>query len=152
MLFWNSIIYFNVNVIPPGDPIGSQAPLSTGFPRQEYWSGLPFPSPGDLPNPEIKSRSPALQADSLLSEPPGKPNILIVDVNYICGCPCFFFFLNKLYFLEQFQIHSKIEQKVQRFPKTFPWPPALNKHKLPHYRHPLSEWHTCYRWRTCINT
>ena len=48
----------------------------------------------------------------------------------------FYVFLNKLLYLEQFQIHSKIEQKVQRFPKTFPWPPALNKHKLPHYRYP----------------
>ena len=48
-------------------------PLFMGPPRQEYWRGLPFPSPGDLPNPEVKSRSPALQADSLLSEPPGKP-------------------------------------------------------------------------------
>jgi len=44
-----------------------------GFPRQEYWSGLPFPSPGGLLDPAIKSRSPALQADSLPSEPPGKP-------------------------------------------------------------------------------
>ena len=43
------------------------------FPRQEYWSGLPFPSPGNLPDPGIKPRSPALQADSLPSEPPGKP-------------------------------------------------------------------------------
>ena len=42
-----------------------QAPLSKGFPRQEYWSELPLPSPGDLPNPEIKSMSPAFQADSL---------------------------------------------------------------------------------------
>ena len=50
-----------------------QAPLSVGFSRQEYWCGLPFPSPGDLPNPGIKPRSPALQADSLPSEPPGKP-------------------------------------------------------------------------------
>ena len=47
-----------------------QAPLSMGFPRQEYWSGLPFPSPGDLPDPEIKPRSPALQAGSLQSESP----------------------------------------------------------------------------------
>ena len=46
------------------------APLSMGFSRQEYWSGLPFPSPGDLPDPGIKSGSPALQADSLPSEPP----------------------------------------------------------------------------------
>ena len=44
-----------------------------GFSRQEYWSGLPFPPPGDLPNPGIKPRSPASQADSLPSEPPGKP-------------------------------------------------------------------------------
>ena len=50
-----------------------QAPVSMGFPRQEYRSGLPFPSPGDLPNPGIKPRSPELQADSLLTEPPGKP-------------------------------------------------------------------------------
>ena len=44
-------------------------PPSIGFSRQEYWSGLPFPSPGDLPDPGIKPRSSALQADSLLSEP-----------------------------------------------------------------------------------
>ena len=50
-----------------------QAPLSRGFSRQEYWSGLPCPPPGDLPNPGIKPRSPTLQADSFLSEPPGKP-------------------------------------------------------------------------------
>jgi len=42
------------------------------FSRQEYWNGLPFPSPGDLPDPGIESRSPVLQADSLLSEPPEK--------------------------------------------------------------------------------
>ena len=46
-----------------------QAPLSMGFFRQDYWSGLPSPSPGDLPNPGIEPGSPALQADSLLSEP-----------------------------------------------------------------------------------
>ena len=50
-----------------------QAPLSMKFSRQEYWSGLPFPSPGDLLDPGIKPGSPALQADSLPSEPPGKP-------------------------------------------------------------------------------
>ena len=44
-----------------------------GFSRQEYWSGLPCPPPGDLPNPETEPRSPVLQGDSLLSEPPGKP-------------------------------------------------------------------------------
>ena len=53
--------------------VACQAPLSMGFSRQEYWSELPFPPPGDLPNQEIKPRSPALQADSLLPEPLGKP-------------------------------------------------------------------------------
>ena len=53
--------------------VALQAPPSMGFSRQEYWSGLPFPSPGDLPDPGIEPRSPALQADALTSEPPGKP-------------------------------------------------------------------------------
>ena len=52
--------------------VAYQAPPSIGFSRQEYWSELPFPSPGDLPNPGIEPRSPALQADTLPSEPPGK--------------------------------------------------------------------------------
>ena len=50
--------------------VGHQAPLSMGFSRQEYWSGLPFPSPGDLPETGIEPGSPELQADSLLFEPP----------------------------------------------------------------------------------
>ena len=54
--------------------VGHQAPPSVGFSRQEYWSGLPFPSPGDLPDPGIELRSPALQADTLTSEPQGIPN------------------------------------------------------------------------------
>ena len=54
--------------------VACQAPLSMGFSTQEYWSGLPFPSPEDLPNPGIKPGSPALQADALSSEPPGKPS------------------------------------------------------------------------------
>ena len=54
--------------------VAHEAPLSIGFSRQEYWSGLPFPSPGDLPNPGIEPRSPALQADALTSDPPGKPS------------------------------------------------------------------------------
>ena len=53
--------------------IAYQASLSMGFSRQEYWSGLPFPSPGDLPHPGIEPRSPALQAGALPSEPPEKP-------------------------------------------------------------------------------
>ena len=52
-----------------------------GFPRQEYWSGLSCPPPGDLPNPEIEPRSSSLQADYLPSEPPGKPMTCIYVVN-----------------------------------------------------------------------
>ena len=57
--------------------LACQTPLSMGIPRQEYWSGLPFPSPGNLPYPGIKPRSPALQADSLPTEPAGKPPALV---------------------------------------------------------------------------
>ena len=59
--------------------VAHQAPPSMEFPRQEYWNGLPFPSPGDLPDPEIELRSPVMQADAffffffLPYEPPGKP-------------------------------------------------------------------------------
>ena len=62
-----------------------------GFSRQEYWSGLLFPSPGDLPNPGIKPRSPALQVDSLPAEPPGQPSYLTGQIktgqgpNLICS-------------------------------------------------------------------
>ena len=52
--------------------VAYQAPLSMGFSRQLYWSGLPFPSPGDLPYPGIEPGSPALLTDALPSEPPGK--------------------------------------------------------------------------------
>ena len=55
--------------------VAYQAPQFMEFSRQEYWSGLPLPSPGDLPHSGIKSRSPALQADALPSEPPGKPKL-----------------------------------------------------------------------------
>ena len=75
--------------------VAYQAPQSTEFSKQEYWSGLPFPSPGDLPNPGIEPRSPALQADALPSEPPGKPHWeKIVLLNYCTDWVrgfCFFF-------------------------------------------------------------
>ena len=70
--------------------VAYQAPQSVEFSRQEYWSGLPFPSPGDLPNPGIESRSPALQPDALLSEPPGKPighHIKIQKKHLVDGLP-----------------------------------------------------------------
>ena len=55
-------------------PHRTKAPLSMGFSRQECWNGLPFPSPGNLPDPGIEPGSPAMQADSLPSEPPGEFN------------------------------------------------------------------------------
>ena len=60
--------------------VAHQAPPSMGFSRQEYWSGLPFPFPGDLPDTGIKPRSPTLQADALNSAPPGKPMICFVEI------------------------------------------------------------------------
>ena len=62
--------------------VAYQAPPSMGFSRQEYWSGLPFPSPGDLPDPGIEPGSPAFQADALTSEPPGR---YLKSVSYL---PC----------------------------------------------------------------
>ena len=52
------------------DSLAYQAPLPMGLSSQEYWNGLPFPSPGDIPNPDIKPGSPTLQTDALPSEPP----------------------------------------------------------------------------------
>ena len=81
LTFWDKLVYEWVSewsrsvVSDSATPwtVAHQDPPSMGFSRQEYWSGLPFPSPGDLPNPGIEPRSPALQADALTSEPPGKP-------------------------------------------------------------------------------
>ena len=61
--------------------VAHHAPLSMGFLSQEHWSGLPFPSPGDLPNQGIEPMSPALQAGSLPSEPPGKPQFYAYLLN-----------------------------------------------------------------------
>ena len=67
--------------------IAHQAPLPIGVSRQEYWSELPWPPPGDLPNPGVEPGYPTLQADSLASEPPGKPKkCTISDLYLYCGC------------------------------------------------------------------
>ena len=71
--------FSHVHVFAMPRTIADQAPLSTGFSRQEYRSGLLFPPPGDLPDPGIQAVSPAFQADSLLSEPPGKPISLALE-------------------------------------------------------------------------
>ena len=84
--------------------VAHQAPMSMEFSRQEYWSGKPFPSPGDLPNPGTEPGSPTLQADSLPSEPPGKPCVCVYYIFFIhlptddhLGC-----FLNDLLVLNLF--------------------------------------------------
>ena len=85
--------------------VACQALLSMRFSRKEYWSGLPFPSLGHLPEPGIEPGSPALQADAFLSEPPGKPqNIRIAnkkEINIYCaelqrflGFPVMAYYLN----------------------------------------------------------
>ena len=63
--------------------VAHQAPLSVGFSRQEYWSGLPFPVPGDLPDPGIEPGSPALQADALPCEPPGPIQKFLLDAKEV---------------------------------------------------------------------
>ena len=70
------LLFSHIQLFATPWTVAHQASLSMGFSRQEYWSGLPFPSPGDLPNPGIEPGSPALQADALSSEPPGKPQTL----------------------------------------------------------------------------
>ena len=64
--------------------VAHQAPLSMGFSRQEYWSGLPFPSPGYLPNSGIEPVSSTFQADTLTSEPPEKPNKFCIYSQSFC--------------------------------------------------------------------
>ena len=66
----------------PIDYIACQAPLSMEFSTQEYWSGLPFPSPGDLPDPGMDPGSPASQEDPLPSEPPGNPTYSLSQMSH----------------------------------------------------------------------
>ena len=96
------------------EPGARQTPLSMKVSREEYWSGLPFPSPGDLPDPGIEPRSPALQADFLPSEPPWKPGEKIgTGEKSICHISsyrpatrsCVDYFSSKV-LICRFQIHS----------------------------------------------
>ena len=79
-----------------------QAPRSMEFSRQEYWSGLPFPSPGDLPNPGIEPRSPALQTDTLPSEPLGKPTL---NVSYYIKTTYIYIYIKYITLINK-QLHS----------------------------------------------
>ena len=81
--------------------VNHQVPLSMGFPRQEYWSGLPFPSPGYLPDPGVEPvspASPALAGGFFTTEPPGKPIYV-----YVCVCIYIYIynFFNKRKFLDR---------------------------------------------------
>ena len=87
--------------------VAHQAPLSMGFSRQEHWSGVPFPSPGDLPDPWIEPRSPTLQADALLSEPPGKQKDLSGNTATKCNVVFWVEFKNRKTTLKSKEIQIK---------------------------------------------
>ena len=84
-LEWLCLSFICVRIFVTQWTVDHQAPLSMGFSRQKYWSGWPFSSPGDFPNPVTEPRSPALQANSLLSQPPGKPIRIIIysKINFV---------------------------------------------------------------------
>ena len=73
-----------LTVLLPHWTVVHQAPLSMGFSRQDYWSGVPFPSPGDLPNPGIEPTSPALAGGFFAALPPGKPSGGMEPISFSC--------------------------------------------------------------------
>ena len=82
---WSESVQFSHSVVSNSATpwiIAHQAPLSMESSGQEYWNGLPFPFPGDLLNPRIKSRSPAIQEDSSPSQPPGKPKMKVLVAHW----------------------------------------------------------------------
>ena len=116
--------------------VAHQAPLSTEFSRQEYWSKLPLPSPGDLPKPEIEPGSPALQADSLLSEPiymsSSSVQFSSVAQSYPtvcdpmdCSTPGFPAH-HQLPELAQTHVHCVSDAIQPSYPLSSPFPPALS--------------------------
>ena len=132
--------------------VAFQAPLSTGFSRQEYWSGLPLPSPGYLLLSGIEPVSPALQADSLPSEPPGKPNHIhqFSSAQFISiaqSCPALCNPMNRStpglpvhhQFLEFTQTHvHRVGDAIQpSHPLSSPSPPAPNPSQ--HQSLPMSQ-------------
>ena len=88
------LLIFLLAILIPAWTVAHQAPPSVGFSRLEHWTGLPFPSPGDLPDPGIEPGSPTLQADALLSEPRRRVQIPVIspfmfDLRWTCcrGAP-----------------------------------------------------------------
>ena len=98
--------------------VARQAPLSLGFPRQEYWSGLPFPSPGDLPEPGIKPEAPALAADSLPLSHQGSPCMFYVLCAQSFSCVQLFAFL----WTVALQAPLSIEFSRQEYRSRMPFP------------------------------
>ena len=108
--------------------VAYQAPLSMGFSRQECWSGLPFPSPGDLPDPGIEPRSPTSQADALPSEPPGKPMVKEVSPKYALEglmlelkLQYFGYMMRKTDLVEKILVLGKIEGRSRRGRQRMRW-------------------------------
>ena len=109
--------------------VACQASLSMEFSRQEYWSGLPFPSLGDLLDPGIEPESPALQSDSLLSEPQGKPSHSVVSNSFwlhglYVACQAFLSFIPPD--IAQTHVHWVSDAIQPAHPLLPPSPPALN--------------------------
>ena len=109
--------YVSNSLQPHGLYIARQAPLSMGFSRQEYWSGLPFPSPGDLPNPRTKPGSSALHADSLPTEQSGKSHHLPRTSEIISLLQSILYTMIKIFSLntnlKTFNTFHHLKEKVQ---------------------------------------
>ena len=108
---WLSYIILSDSCIPM-DYIAHQAPLSERFSRQEYWSGLPFPPPGDLPDPGMELMSPALAGTVFTIEPPGVPLIFFFRVKQNNSPWKFFFFFlkninNLTMYITKYLLHRK---------------------------------------------
>ena len=106
--------------------VACQAPLSIGFSRQEYWNGLPLPSPADHPDPGIKPVSPALQEDSLLLSHPGKPVLYYTSTFWVIILNC---------------STSKVSKLEDNFPHLhLPLPPSLLQILFNVYNLPSTSW------------
>ena len=112
------------------DSIAHHAPLSLGFPRQEYWSALPFPSPGDLPDPGIESISPVLAGGFFTTEPPGKVDACgkgLFPINGGCAAPRE---ISQMYmgWLERARLTARVHGLT--FMGTYPWVMVLGSHEM----------------------
>ena len=119
----------------PMDYIAHQAPLSLGFPRQEYWSALPFPPPGDLPDPGIQSTSPVLAGGVFVTELPGKLDACgkgLFPINGGCAAPWEISQMSHessyMGWLERTRLTASAHRLT--FMGTYPWVMALGSHEM----------------------